>query len=160
MRPRYHHELIGGNFRLDEIQAAILGVKLPHLTDWSAARRAVADFYREEFSRAGLTDTIQLPAEPYRDRLPDHYHIYHQYVIRTPKRDELRADLTRREIGTEIYYPIPLHLQKCFQYLGYKEGELPESERATRETLALPMYPEISRDAQRYVVNAIAEFFG
>jgi dTDP-4-amino-4,6-dideoxygalactose transaminase len=159
MQPRYHHQIIGGNFRLDEIQAAILDVKLPHLESWSAARREAADFYREEFTRAGLTKTIGLPAEPYRDRALTNHHIYHQYVIRTPKRDALREHLARREIGTEIYYPVGLHLQKCFAYLGYKEGELPETERASRETLALPIYPEISREAQRYVVGAIAEVF-
>ncbi|MEY2537585.1 MAG: hypothetical protein QOG67_1325 [Verrucomicrobiota bacterium] len=160
MQPRYHHQVIGGNFRLDEIQAAILGVKLPYLPDWSRARRVAADFYREGFSSAGLAETIQFPAEPYRDRVPEHYHVYHQYVIRTPKRDALRTHLTKHEIGTEIYYPIPLHLQKCFQYLGYKEGDLPETEQATRETLALPIFPEISRESQRYVVRAIRDFFG
>jgi len=159
MQPRYYHERIGGNFRLDEIQAAILGVKLPHLQSWSSARRAAADIYRSEFSRAGLTTSIQLPAEPYRDRLPDGYHVYHQYVIRSIQRDALRQHLTEREIGTEIYYPVPLHLQKCFCYLDYHEGDFPEAERASRETLALPIYPEITREAQRYVVNAIAEFF-
>jgi dTDP-4-amino-4,6-dideoxygalactose transaminase len=159
MQPRYHHQIIGGNFRLDEIQAAILDVKLPHLESWLAARREAADFYREEFTRVGLTKTIGLPAEPYRDRALTNHHIYHQYVIRTPKRDALREHLARREIGTEIYYPMGLHLQKCFAYLGYKEGELPETERASRETLALPIYPEISREAQRYVVGAIAEVF-
>jgi dTDP-4-amino-4,6-dideoxygalactose transaminase len=160
MEPRYHHYFIGGNFRLDEIQAAILDVKLPYLASWSAARRAAADFYREEFTRTGLANRIALPAEPYRDRGLTNHHIYHQYVIRTPQRDALRAHLTKREIGTEIYYPIGLHLQKCFAHLGYKEGDLPETERATRESLALPIYPEISREAQRYVVDAIAEFFG
>jgi dTDP-4-amino-4,6-dideoxygalactose transaminase len=160
MEPRYHHYFIGGNFRLDEIQAAILDVKLPYLASWSAARRAAADFYREEFTRTGLANRIALPAEPYRERGVTNHHIYHQYVIRTPQRDALRAHLTKREIGTEIYYPIGLHLQKCFAHLGYKEGDLPETERATGETLALPIYPEISREAQRYVVDAIAEFFG
>lgn len=160
MEPRYHHHFIGGNFRLDEIQAAILDVKLPHLENWSAARRAAADVYREEFTRTGLANRIALPAESYRERGLTNHHIYHQYVIRAPQRDALRAHLTKRDIGTEIYYPIGLHLQKCFAHLGYKEGDLPETERATGETLALPIYPEISREAQRYVVDAIAEFFG
>jgi dTDP-4-amino-4,6-dideoxygalactose transaminase len=160
MEPRYHHHFIGGNFRLDEIQAAILYVKLPYLENWSAARRDAADVYREEFTRAGLIDRLTLPAEPYRKSGLASHHIYHQYVIRTPRRDALREHLTKREIGTEIYYPIGLHLQKCFAYLGYKEGDLPETERAARETLALPIYPEISREAQHYVVEAIAEFFG
>src|SRR5437870_76231 len=160
MEPRYYHHVVGGNFRLDEIQAAILAVKLPHLENWSAARRAVADFYHAEFARAGLTKKIILPAEPYRDRGLTNHHIYHQYVIRTPRRDALREHLTKREIETAIYYPIGLHEQKALSYLGYKNGDFPETERAARETLALPIYPEIHRDAQRYVVNAIVEFFG
>jgi dTDP-4-amino-4,6-dideoxygalactose transaminase len=159
MGPRYYHQFVGGNFRLDEIQAAILSVKLPHLDAWSAARRVAADRYGQEFKRRGLIEKIILPAEPYRDRGLTNHHIYHQYVIRVPKRDELRAHLTRREIGTAIYYPLGLHEQKSFSYLGYKTGDLPETERAARETLALPIYPEISRDAQQYVVKAIAEFF-
>jgi len=160
MEPRYYHHVVGGNFRLDEIQAAILAVKLPHLDNWSAARRAVADFYRAEFARAGLTKKIILPAEPYRDRGLTNHHIYHQYVIRTPMRDALRDHLTEREIETAIYYPIGLHEQKALSYLGYKKGDFPETERAARETLALPIYPEISREAQRHVVDSIAEFFG
>ncbi len=160
MEPRYHHHVIGGNFRLDEIQAAILAVKLPYLERWSAARRDAADFYRAEFSRAGLVKKVVLPAEPYRNRGLTNHHIYHQYVIRTPRRDALREHLTKREIETAIYYPIGLHEQKAFSYLGYKKGDFPETERATRETLALPIYPEITREAQRYVVNAIVEFFG
>jgi len=158
MEPRYHHQFIGGNFRLDELQAAILQVKLPHLAGWSAARRAAADFYREEFSRRKLNDSIVLPLEPYREHVGNH-HIYHQFVIRAEGRDDLKAHLTRNEIGTEIYYPVPLHLQECFFYLGYKEGDLPEAERAAAETLALPIYPELSRDAQRLVVDNIAEFY-
>lgn len=160
MEPRYYHHVVGGNFRLDEIQAAILAVKLPHLDSWSAARRAVADFYRAEFARAGLTKKIILPAEPYRDRGLMNHHIYHQYVIRTPTRDALRDHLTQREIETAIYYPIGLHEQKALSYLGYKKGDFPETERAARETLALPIYPEISREAQGHVVDSIAEFFG
>jgi len=160
MEPRYYHHVVGGNFRLDEIQAAILAVKLPHLDSWSAARRAVADFYRAEFARAGLTKKIILPAEPYRDRGLMNHHIYHQYVIRTPTRDALRDHLTQREIETAIYYPIGLHEQKALSYLGYKRGDFSETERAARETLALPIYPEISREAQRHVVDSIAEFFG
>jgi dTDP-4-amino-4,6-dideoxygalactose transaminase len=160
MEPRYYHHVIGGNFRLDEIQAAILVVKLPHLDSWAAARRAVADFYRAEFARAGLTKKIILPAEPYRDRGLTNHHIYHQYVIRTPTRDALREHLTQREIETAIYYPIGLHEQKALSYLGYKKDDFPETERAARETLALPIYPEISREARGHVVDSIAEFFG
>ena len=159
MEQRYYHRFIGGNFRLDEIQAAILNVKLGSLDNWSAARRSAADFYREEFGRAGLTDRITLPSEPYRNRGLTNHHIYHQYVIRATQRDALREHLTKREIGTAIYYPLGLHQQACFAYLGYKEGDLSETERAARETLALPIYPELSRDAQRYVVQTIAEFF-
>jgi dTDP-4-amino-4,6-dideoxygalactose transaminase len=160
MQPRYHHYFIGGNFRLDEIQAAILMVKLPHLNAWSTARRAAADFYREEFGRAGLTREIALPNEPYREHGLTNHHTYHQYVIRVPMRDSLREHLTRREIETEIYYPVGLHLQECFGYLGHRAGDFPETERTMRESLALPIYPEISREAQRYVVDVIAEFFG
>jgi dTDP-4-amino-4,6-dideoxygalactose transaminase len=160
MDPRYYHSVVGGNFRLDEIQAAILSVKLLHLESWSAARRAAADFYGAEFARLGLKEKIVLPTEPYRDRGLTNHHIYHQYVIRTPMRDALRQHLAKREIETAIYYPLGLHEQKCFAYLGYKKGAFPETERAARETLALPIYPEISREAQRHVVGAIAEFFG
>jgi len=159
MGPRYFHHVIGGNFRLDEIQAAILAIKLPHLEKWAAERRAAADFYRAEFTRAGLTKKIALPCEPYRDRGLTNHHVYHQYVIRAPMRDALREHLAKREIETAIYYPLGLHEQKCFAYLGYKKEDFPETERAARETLALPIYPEISREAQRYVVNAIGEFF-
>ncbi len=159
MEPRYYHHFIGGNFRLDEIQAAILNVKLPHLDDWSAARRRVADNYREEFERLGLIGRITLPDEPYRkDGLTNH-HIYHQYVIRTERRDELREHLGKREIGTAIYYPVGLHAQECFRYLGYSSADFPETNRAARETLALPIYPELGREAQRYVAESIAEFF-
>jgi dTDP-4-amino-4,6-dideoxygalactose transaminase len=159
MEPRYHHQFIGGNFRLDELQAAILQAKLPHLAGWSAARRAAADFYREEFSRRNLGDSIILPAEPYRERAGNH-HIYHQFVIRAVARDELKAHLSSNEIESEIYYPVPLHLQECFFYLEHKEGDFPEAERAAAETLALPIYPELSREAQRFVVDKIAEFYG
>jgi dTDP-4-amino-4,6-dideoxygalactose transaminase len=158
MEPRYHHQFIGGNFRLDEMQAAILQVKLPHLANWSAARRAAADFYRAEFSRRNLGNSIILPAEPYRERAGNH-HIYHQFVIRAVARDELKAHLASNEIGSEIYYPVPLHLQECFFYLEHKEGDFPEAERAAAETLALPIYPELSREAQRFVVDKIAEFY-
>jgi dTDP-4-amino-4,6-dideoxygalactose transaminase len=160
MEPRYYHHFVGGNFRLDEIQAAILAVKLPHLEEWSAARRQVAEIYGDEFRRLGLTDRINLPAEPYRDRGLTNHHIYHQYVIRTSQRDALREHLTRKEIGTAIYYPLGLHEQECFRSLGYKAGDFPESECAARETLALPIYPELSAEQQRYVAESIAEFFG
>ena len=159
MEPRYFHHVIGGNFRLDEIQAAILAVKLPYLEKWAAGRRAAGDFYAAEFARAELTERITMPAEPYRERGLTNHHVYHQYVIRTPMRDALREYLGKREIETAIYYPLGLHEQKCFTYLGYKKGDFPETERAACETLALPIYPEISRESQRYVVDAIAEFY-
>ncbi|HZE56348.1 MAG TPA: DegT/DnrJ/EryC1/StrS family aminotransferase [Chthoniobacterales bacterium] len=159
MEPRYYHHFIGGNFRLDEIQAAILAVKLPHLDEWSAARRRVADIYGDEFRRLGLTERVTLPAEPYRARGLTNHHIYHQYVVRVPKRDALREHLTKKEIATAIYYPLALHEQECFRDLGYQGGDFPEAERAARETLALPIYPELSAEQQRYVTESIAEFF-
>ena len=159
MEPRYYHHFIGGNFRLDEIQAAILDVKLPYLNGWSAARRAAADFYRAEFSRAGLAGTVGLPSEPYREVVTNH-HIYHQFVIRAPRREALRQHLEKKSIGSAIYYPVGLHEQECFSYLNYRRGDLPETEKAAAETLALPIFPEISHEAQAYVVGAIAEFLG
>ncbi|HSH39525.1 MAG TPA: DegT/DnrJ/EryC1/StrS family aminotransferase, partial [Chthoniobacterales bacterium] len=159
MEPRYFHHFVGGNFRLDEIQAAVLRVKLPHLDGWSAARRRVAEVYREEFMRRGLTAHLRLPIEPYRDRGLTNHHIYHQFVVATAQREALREHLTRKQIGTAIYYPLGLHQQQCFAYLGYREGDFPETERAARETLALPIYPELAREGQLYVVDAIEEFF-
>lgn len=158
MEPRYFHHVIGGNFRLDAIQAAILKIKLPHLNEWSAARRKVADIYREEFTARGLTNRVTLPAEPYRERGLTNHHIYHQYVIRTPQRDALQKHLAERGIGSAIYYPLGLHEQKCFEHLGYRSGDLPETERAARESLALPIYPELSPEMQTEVVTAIADF--
>lgn len=158
MRERYFHDFIGGNFRIDSLQAAVLKVKLPHLDEWSAARRRVAEFYRDEFARRGLTKQITLPAEPWRSSGAANHHIYHQYVIRTSRRDQLREHLARKQIGTAIYYPLGLHQQACFSYLGYREGDLPATEGAAREVLALPIYPELTREQQLYVVDAIAQF--
>jgi dTDP-4-amino-4,6-dideoxygalactose transaminase len=158
MEPRYFHHVIGGNFRLDAIQAAILKIKLPLLNEWSAARRKVADIYREEFRARGLTNRVTLPAEPYRERSLTNHHIYHQYVIRTPQRDALQKHLAQQGIASAIYYPLGLHEQKCFEHLGYRAGDLPETERAARETLALPIYPELRPEMQSEVVTAIAEF--
>lgn len=153
---RYHHKWVGLNSRLDGFQAAVLRVKLPHLDGWSNARRANAERYRELFAEFGLTDKIVLPYE--RD---DVRHIYNQFVIRVPgRRDALREYLSEKGIGTDIYYPIPLHLQECFEYLGYAKGQLPEAERAASEVLALPIYPELRAEQQLFVVQAIAEFFG
>lgn len=159
MEDRYFHGFIGGNFRLDEIQAAILRVKLPLLDGWSAARRRVADVYRSEFAARGLDAPLQLPAEPYRDSGLTNHHIYHQYVIRVEERDALREDLQKQGIGSAIYYPLGLHRQECFAYLGYREGDLPETEKATRNSLALPIYPTLTVEQQRAVADAIAEFF-
>ncbi|MBA3652480.1 MAG: DegT/DnrJ/EryC1/StrS family aminotransferase, partial [Chthoniobacterales bacterium] len=159
MEPRYFHHSIGGNFRLDEIQAAILNVKLPWLDDWSAARRTIAEAYRAEFTRCRLLDHVALPSEPFRDRGLTNHHIFHQYVIRTSQRDALRQHLTDKNICTAIYYPLGLHEQECFAYLGYSGGDLPETERAARETLALPIYPELPLESVRYVVDSIAAFF-
>ncbi|EDY20245.1 DegT/DnrJ/EryC1/StrS aminotransferase [Chthoniobacter flavus Ellin428] len=157
MEVRYYHKWIGGNFRIDAIQSAVLNVKLPHLDTWSAGRRARADFYRTALSRHALP--ITLPTEVYADAgLPNH-HIYNQFIVRAPKRDELRAHLTKAGIGSEIYYPLPLHMQECFAYLGYEEGEFPEAERAARESLALPIFPELTEEQQTYVVEQIAAFY-
>ncbi len=160
MEPRYFHHVLGGNFRIDAIQASILKIKLPHLNRWSAARRQVADIYREEFTARGLTNKLTLPAEPFRERGLTNHHIYHQYVIRTPRRDELQKHLSALGIGSAIYYPLGLHEQKCFAGLGYRAGDLPETEKAAKETLALPIYPELTREMQQAVVGAIAEFLG
>lgn len=153
MEPKYHHSVIGGNFRMDALQAAILRVKAPHLPAWSNARRENAKRYGALFQDAGLTDHVTLPAEP-----PDRRHIFNQFVIRTARRDDLRAHLTERGIGTEIYYPAPLHLQPCFGYLGHRRGDFPAAERAAAESLALPIYGELTPAQQQSVVGAIADF--
>ncbi len=151
-RGKYHHSEVGGNFRLDALQAAVLRVKLRHLPEWTAARRRNAERYRQLFADAGLADTIVTLADT-----PGH--VYNQFVIRAPRRDALRAHLTDQGVGTEVYYPIPLHLQDCFRELGYAEGDLPHSEAAARETLALPIYPALSEEQQRYVSSQIAHFY-
>jgi dTDP-4-amino-4,6-dideoxygalactose transaminase len=149
--PKYYHAIVGGNFRLDALQAAVLRVKLRHLDDWTAARRRNAARYRELFAAAGIADRVTLPAD-------DAGHIYNQFVIRVAARDELRRHLAAQRIGTEIYYPIPLHLQECFAALGYHAGDLPHAEAAARETLALPVYPELSEEQLAHVVESIREF--
>jgi dTDP-4-amino-4,6-dideoxygalactose transaminase len=156
-KPKYFHKIVGGNFRLDTIQAAALLVKLRHLDAWHKGRRERADRYRELFRQARLAETVGLPEVV--DATPGiRSHIYNQFVIRTPKRDALRECLTAQGIGTEIYYPVPFHLQECFSDLGYKAGDFPESERAARETLALPVYPELRPEQQAYVVDCVAAF--
>ena len=147
--PKYYHALIGGNFRIDEIQAAVLNVKLTHLDEWSRGRQENAAFYDSAFKAAGES-RIVLPVAR-----TGYRHIYNQYVIRVPKRDEVRKYLAECGVGTEIYYPVPLHLQECFAYLGYREGDMPESERAAQETIALPIYPELTREQLAHVVNCV-----
>ncbi len=152
---RYYHKWVGLNSRLDGFQGAVLRVKLPHLDSWSEKRQANAEYYRKLFIDTGLTEQIILPFERENVR-----HIYNQFVIRVPEhRDNLKQFLAENEIGTDIYYPVPLHLQECFEYLGYKSGDFPESERASRETLAIPVFPELKREQQEYVVEKIDEFF-
>jgi dTDP-4-amino-4,6-dideoxygalactose transaminase len=151
-KPKYYHKVIGGNFRLDAIQAAVLRVKLKHLTAWSQARRTNADRYRRFFGEAGLGSRVTLPQD-----VPGH--IYNQFIIRVPDRTRLQSRLTEQGIGTEIYYPVPLHLQECFSGLGYRKGDLPRSEEAAAETLALPIYPELTEPQQQAVVQAIAAFY-
>lgn len=164
MSEQYFHDVIGGNFRLDALQAAVLEAKLPHLDGWSAARRANAARYRESFARTGLLEggRVRVPAEPWADcRGLTHHHVYHQYVIRVSAadRDALRAHLAAQEIGTAVYYPLPLHLQPCFRYLGYREGDFPHAEAAARESLALPIYPELAPEQIAHVVATVAGYF-
>lgn len=154
MEPKYFHELIGGNFRLDEIQAAVLNVKLPHLDAWSAARQRNAAFYDQAFAAAGLGDRLVTPPPAPRGAR----HIYNQYCIRVGRRDELRAHLGAQGVGAEIYYPLALHMQQCFAYLGHRPEDFPESLRATRESLALPIYPELEQAQLQYVVDCITGF--
>ncbi|HWW76437.1 MAG TPA: DegT/DnrJ/EryC1/StrS family aminotransferase, partial [Pyrinomonadaceae bacterium] len=152
----YHHDEVGFNSRLDTFQAAVLRVKLPHLDAWSDARRERADTYTRLLAEAGLTEFVTPPFV-----LPGARHIFHQYVVRVPaaRRDPLIEHLKQNGVGTKVYYPVPLHLQPCFAELGYKEGDFPESERAARETLALPMFPELTGAQQEYVVETVRRFF-
>ncbi|MBZ5523963.1 MAG: DegT/DnrJ/EryC1/StrS family aminotransferase [Acidobacteriia bacterium] len=160
-KQRYYHDEIGANSRLDSIQAAVLRVKMPHLPQWNAGRRERAPTYDRLLAAAGLTRTGAAARAPITTlgTRPQAHHIYHQYVVRAQKRDELRKFLSERGIGTEIYYPVPLHLQKCFAYLGYSPGDLPVAEQAAAEVLALPMFPELREEEQRYVVEGISEFY-
>jgi len=160
---RYVHEELGWNSRLDAMQAAILRVKLKYVEGWNDARRERATRYNELFAAAGIASKggqaenaapIQLPQTS-----TQAYHVFHQYVVRAYRRDELREFLTARKIGTEIYYPIPIHLQPCFVYLGYREGDFPQAERAAKEVLALPMFPELTEEEQLWVVKSIADFY-
>ncbi len=153
MEPKYHHDQVGGNFRMDALQAAVLRVKAPHLPAWNEARRLNAQRYVRLFNDAGLGDRVVLPVEPAGTR-----HTFNQFVVRVGNRDDLRRHLEARGIGTEIYYPVPFHLQTCFAQLGYRPGDFPRAERAAAESLALPIYGELTLDEQQTVVGAIAEF--
>ncbi|MBI1388570.1 MAG: aminotransferase class V-fold PLP-dependent enzyme [bacterium] len=154
MEPKYYHPMVGGNFRLDAIQAAVLRVKLRHLDDWSDARKRNAERYDRLFDNAGLTDgrVVTPPVKQSR-------HVFNQYVIRVQRRDELKRFLSENGVGCEVYYPVPLHLQECFADLGYKPGDLPVSEEAAQTTLALPIYPELTGEMQARVVDCVARFY-
>jgi dTDP-4-amino-4,6-dideoxygalactose transaminase len=153
-KPKYFHAVIGGNFRIDELQAAVLRVKLRYLDGWTEARRRNAAFYDSAFAAAGLAGKVSTPRTVNNGR-----HIFNQYVVRVQNRDALKDFLTAHGIGTEIYYPVPLHLQKCFAYLNHTAGEYPESERAAEQTLALPIYPELEEAQLKAVVASVAEFY-
>ena len=153
MEPKYYHHLVGGNFRMDALQAAVLRVKARHLAAWTEARRDNAKRYAALFRDAGLLDSGALPVEP-----PGRRHIFNQFVVRAVRRDSLRDHLAALGIGTEIYYPVPLHLQPCFGSLGYLSGAFPAAERAAAESLALPIYGELTEAQQRTVVDAISDF--
>ena len=153
MKPKYYHHLVGANFRMDALQAAVLRVKAPHLASWTGGRRANAARYRRLFHDAGLDGPVILPVEP-----SDRSHIFNQFVIRTADRDGLKRHLDEQGIGNEIYYPVPFHMQPCFANLGYREGAFPHAERAARESLAIPVYGELTPGQQETVVAAIGQF--
>jgi dTDP-4-amino-4,6-dideoxygalactose transaminase len=151
--PKYYHSLIGGNFRLDELQAAVLVIKLEHLDEWTRARQRNADHYDALIRDADLGDAVRVPP-----RVPGYRHVFNQYVLRVRRRDALRAHLAQQGVGTEIYYPVPLHAQRCFAYLGHAPEDFPESQRAAEEVLALPIYPELNVEQREHVVRQIAAF--
>jgi dTDP-4-amino-4,6-dideoxygalactose transaminase len=153
-KPKYFHSVIGGNFRIDEIQAAVLRIKLKYLDAWTEARQRNAAFYNAAFAAAGLDNKLVCPQAAKNGR-----HIFNQYVVRVQNRDALKAFLTDRGVGSEIYYPVPLHLQRCFAYLNHAPGAFPEAERAAAETLALPVYPELKQAQLATVVDSIVEFY-
>lgn len=160
-KPKYYHKLIGGNFRLDTIQAAVLTVKLKYLDQWTRRRQENADRYETLFQQSGLIQAgrVRLPEAVYRTSGVKHYHIYNQFVLRVERRNDLMAHLKQKGIGTEVYYPVPFHLQECFRYLGHREGDFPESERAANETVAIPIYPELTPAQQAEVVDAVTTFY-
>jgi len=153
MKPKYYHHVVGANFRMDALQAAVLRVKAPHLAGWTEGRRANAARYHALFRASGLEDAVKLPTEP-----PDRSHIFNQFVIRTADRDGLKRHLDQQGIGNEIYYPVPFHLQPCFANLGYPHGAFPHAVRAAQESLAIPVYGELTLDQQETVVSAIGQF--
>jgi dTDP-4-amino-4,6-dideoxygalactose transaminase len=153
-KPKYFHALIGGNFRIDELQAAVLRVKLKYLDGWTEGRQRNAAYYDSAFAAAGLGSNLRTPKA-----VAGYRHIFNQYIVRVENRDALRTRLSERSIGSEIYYPVPLHLQQCFAYLGHRVGDFPHSERAAAETLALPIYPELAQAQLAHVVATIAEFY-
>jgi dTDP-4-amino-4,6-dideoxygalactose transaminase len=153
-KPKYFHAVIGGNFRIDELQAAILRVKLKYLDGWTHGRQRNAAYYDSAFAGAGLGEKLRTPSV-----MAGYRHIFNQYVVRVEGRDALKQHLTERGIGTEIYYPVPLHLQKCFAYLNYHAGDFPHSELAAEETLALPIYPELTEEQLAHVVASVADFY-
>lgn len=161
-QPKYFSQILGGNFRLDALQAAVLRAKLPHLDDWSSARQRNADDYRRRFAAAGIDATAIAPTDASPVALPQETpggrHVYNQFVIRSRRRDELKGYLAQQDVGTEIYYPHPMHLQACFTSWGYREGEFPVAEAAARETLALPIYPELTEAQRQHVVDSVVAF--
>jgi dTDP-4-amino-4,6-dideoxygalactose transaminase len=159
MRRRYYHDEVGWNSRLDTVQAAVLLVKLRYIAQWNEDRRNVAARYTTLFAQSGLIGRVEDGAITLPTADPRAVHVWHQYVIRTPRRDDLRAHLAAQGIGSEIYYPVPLHMQDALRDLGYREGQFPESEKAAREVLALPIYPELREDEQIRVVESIRSFF-
>jgi dTDP-4-amino-4,6-dideoxygalactose transaminase len=153
-KPKYFHALIGGNFRIDELQAAVLRVKLKYLDRWTEGRQRNAAYYDAAFNDARLGANLRTPLA-----VAGHRHIFNQYIVRAQRRDELKARLAERHIGSEIYYPVPLHLQQCFAYLNYRAGDFPHSEQAAQETLALPIYPELEQAQMAHVVATTVEFY-
>jgi dTDP-4-amino-4,6-dideoxygalactose transaminase len=158
---KYIYQILGGNFRLDALQAAVLRIKLKHLDDWHRGRQRVADGYRSRFQDSGLLESgaVRLPEELYRERGVAHYHTYHQYVLRVQERDKLQLHLKEMGIPTAIYYPLGLHLQECFSYLGYKRGDFPQTEAACEVVLALPVFPELAEAQQDQIVEGIKSFY-
>ncbi len=160
-KDKYFYEILGGNFRLDTLQAAILRVKLKYLESWQQKRIEKASYYDRIFTESGLGEEglVQVPGSLYKDKGVKNYHVYHQYVIRAEKRDNLKEFLQEKGVGTAIYYPLPLHLQKCFSYLGYKKGDFPVAEEASQEVLAIPIYPELTSEQQDFIVSSIQSFY-